>query len=193
MEEKERFEEVIPLLPGDKVLRVHRRRPRRRLRITPNIPAVFRFLGDITTRTPLIPLILTLVGLGLLSSLGIYLAERGVNEQITSYGYALWWSFTAMQTQGANAPGPITTPGIIIGLIWSIFSTIAFFGVIIGSLYAYFMLPRRRPSRELISAIQYNLEELENLSSDELEILKETTVRVVNAQISRLKEKPECQ
>ncbi len=189
MEEKERFEEVTPLLPGDKVLRIHRRRPRRRLRITPNIPAVFRFFRDMATKTPLIPLILTLAALWLLFSLGIYLAERGVNEQITSYGYALWWSFTAMQTQGANAPGPITTPGIIIGLVWSVFSTIAFFGVIIGSLYAYFMLPRRRPSREIISAIQYNLEEIENLSTDELEALRDTTIRMIDAQINRVRAK----
>ncbi len=187
MEDKERFEEVTPLLPGDKVLRILMRRPRRRLRITPNIPAVLRFLRDIATRTPLIPLIVALAVFWLLFSWGIYLAERGVNEQITSYGYALWWSFTAMQTQGANAPGPMTTPGIVIGSIWSIFSTVAFFGVIIGSLYAYFMLPRRRPSRELISAIQYNLEELESLSADELETLRDTTVRIVDAQISQLK------
>ena len=189
MEDKERFEEVRPLLPGDKVLRILRRRPRRRLRITPNIPAVFRFLRDIATKTPLIPLIVALAGLWLLFSWGIYLVERGVSEQITSYGYALWWSFTAMQTQGANAPGPITPAGIIIGSIWSIFSTVAFFGVIIGSLYAYFMLPRRRPTRELISAIQYNLDELENLSTDELETLRDTVARIVDAQISRLKEK----
>ncbi len=194
MEEKERFEQVTPLLPGDKVLRLRKRiRPRRRLRITPNIPEVFRFLKDMSTRTPLIPLILALIGLWLLSSWGIYLAERGVNEQITSYGYALWWTFTAMQTQGANSPGPITAPGIIIGSIWSIFSTIALFGVIIGSLYAYFMFPKRHPSREIISTIQYNLGELENLSTDELEALKETTVRIVDAQISQLKERPSGQ
>lgn len=190
MEGKERFEEVAPLLPGDKVLRIRRQKPRRRLRITPNIPGVLRFLGDVVTKTPLIPLILVLIVLWLLFSWGIYLVEHEANEQISSYTYALWWSFTAMQTQGANAPGPITTAGMVIGAIWSVFSTVAFFGVIIGTLYSYFMLPRRRPSRELINAIQYNLEELENLSSDELEILKETTVRVVNAQISRLKEKP---
>ena len=94
-----------------------------------------------------------------------------------------------MQTQGANAPGPVTTSGIVIGAIWSIFSTVAFFGVIIGSLYAYFMLPRRHPSRELISALQYNLDELENLSTDELETLRDTIVRIVDAQISRTKEK----
>jgi len=193
MEEEGRFEEVPPLLPGNKVLRIHRRRPRRRLRIVPNIPGLLRFLRDIVTKTPLIPLILTLAGLWLLSSLGIYLAERGVNEQITSYGYALWWSLTAMQTQGANAPGPITTLGILIGSIWSIFSTVAFFGVIIGSLYAYFMLPRRRPSREIISAIQYNLDELENLPADELEVLRDTTVRIIDAQISRLKEESQDQ
>jgi hypothetical protein len=98
-------------------------------------------------------LLLALIVLWLLSSWGLYLAERSVNEQISSYTYALWWSFTAMQTQGANAPGPITTAGLIIGSLWSIFSTVAFFGVIIGTLYSYFMLPRRRPSRELIGAI----------------------------------------
>ena len=94
-----------------------------------------------------------------------------------------------MQTQGANSPGPITGSGMLIGSIWSVFSTLAFFGVIIGTLYAYFMLPRRRPSREIVSAIQYNLEQLENLSLDELELLRETTVRIVNAQIGELKQK----
>jgi len=191
MEGKERFEEVTPLLPGDKVLRIRKeKRYRRRLRITPDIPAFFRFLRDIATKTPLIPMLLVLAGLWLLFSGGVYLAEHGVNEQITSYGRALWWSFTAMQTQGANAPGPITSWGMVIGSIWSIFSTVIFFGVIIASLYAYFMLPKRRPSREIISAIQYNLGELESLSADELEVLRDTTVRIVDAQISKLKEKP---
>jgi len=190
MEEKERFEEVAPLLPGHKVLRIRKRRPRRRLRITPNIPEFFRFLRDMATKTPLIPIVIVLVALWLLFSFGIYLAEHEVNEQIASHGHALWWSFTAMQTQGANAPGPITPVGMVTGAIWSVISTISFFGVIIAIFYSYFMFPRRRPSRELIGAIQYNLEELENLSTDELETLKETTVRVINAQISRLKEKP---
>ena len=189
MEDKETFEEIEPMLSGNKVLRIRRRKPHRRLRITPNIPGVLRFLKDVATKTPFIPLLFILVALWLLASWGIYLAEHKVNEQISSYAYALWWSFTAMQTQGANAPGPITTAGMIIGAFWSIFSTIAFFGVIIGTLYSYFMLPRRRPSRELIGAIQYNLEELDHLSIDELEALKETTARLVNAQISRLKEK----
>ena len=189
MKNQETPEQLKPLLRGDKVLRVRRRRQRRRLRFTPDIPGILRFLKQIATETPLIPLTFALVALWLLSSWGVYLAERGANEQINSYGYALWWTFTAMQTQGANSPGPITAPGMIIGSIWSIFSTIAFFGVVIATLYAYFMLPKRRPSREIIGALQYNLEELEHLSIDELEVLRDTTVRIVDAQIRNLKEK----
>ena len=189
MENQETPEQLKPLLRGDKVLRVRRRRQRRKLRFTPDIPGIFRFLRQIATETPLIPLTFALIALWLLSSWGVYLAERGANEQINSYGYALWWTFTAMQTQGANSPGPITAPGMIIGSIWSIFSTIAFFGVVIATLYAYFMLPKRRPSREIIAALQYNLEQLENLSIDELEVLRDTTVRIVDAQIRNLKEK----
>jgi len=192
MEDKATPEQLTPLQKGDKVLRIRRRRPRRRL-IAPDIPGVFRFIQRVVTETPLIPLILALIGLWLLFSLGVYLAERAVNDQINSYGYALWWTFTAMQTQGANSPGPITTTGILLGSIWSILSTVAFFGAIIGTLYAYFMLPRRRPSREIVGALQYNLEQLENLSVDELELLRDTTVRIVNTQIGELKQKPSGQ
>ena len=188
MNKKEKFEEIKPQFLGDRTLRMRRRKPRRKISMNPNVPGIIRFLRDVATKTPLIPLLLALVVFWLLASWGIYLVEHKINGQITSYSYALWWSFTAMQTQGANAPGPITTAGMIIGAFWSIFSTVAFFGVIIGTLYSYFMLPRRRPSRELIGALQYNLEELEKLSIDELEALKETTVRLVHAQISRLKE-----
>lgn len=186
-EEEEPFEHVMPLRPGDVILR--RKRPRRRLRVLPNIPAIFRFLRDMSIRTPLIPLLLTLVGLWLLFSLALYLAEGGVSEQITSYGRALWWSLAAMQTQGLNNPGPVTTSGIVIASVWSIFSTVAFFGVIVGLFYAYFMHPRRHPSRELISTLQYNLGELEDLSVGELEALRDGTTRIINAQISKLKEK----
>jgi voltage-gated potassium channel len=189
MKEEETLEELTPLLRGDKVLRIRKRRPRRRLRLTPDIPAVFKFLRQIVTETPLIPMIIALIGLWLLFSWGVYLVERDANEQINTYGYALWWTFAAMQTQGANNPGPITALGIIIGSIWSILSTVAFFGVIIATLYAYFMLPRRRPFREIISAIQYNLGELDNLSVEELEMLRDTTVRIVNVQIGELKQK----
>ena len=52
------------------------------------------------------------------------------------------------------------------------------------------MLPRRRPSREIIGALQYNLEQLDNLSIDELEVLRDTTVQITSTRIRELKEKP---
>jgi voltage-gated potassium channel len=186
-EEEEQFERVRPLRPGDVILR--RKRPRRKLRVLPNIPAMVVFLKDVSARTPLVPLLLSLVGLWLLFSLALYLAEGGVSEQITSYRQALWWSFGAMHTMGVNNPGPVTPVGMVIGGIWGIIGTVIFFGVIIAIFYAYFMRPRQRPSRELITAIQYNLGELEGLSAGELETLRDATTRVIDAQISKLKEK----
>ena len=46
MVDKEAREQLTPSQRGDKVLRVRRRRPRRRLRFTPDVPGVFRFQAD---------------------------------------------------------------------------------------------------------------------------------------------------
>ena len=189
MKEEETLEELTSAQRGDKVLRIRRRKPRRRLRMAPDIPAVLRFIRQIAIETPLVPLILALIILWLLFSYGVYHVEREVSEQLHSYSQALWWTFTAMHTQGANSPGPITVPGMLIGSIWSILSTAAFFGVIIGTIYAYFMSPRRRHSREIIRALQYNLEQLDKLSASELSVLRDTTVQIVNAQIREVKQK----
>ncbi|MFC1870835.1 ion transporter [Chloroflexota bacterium] len=174
-------------LPGDRVIHIKRSRHRRKLRVVPNIPGILRFFLDIIHETPLLPLLLVLTALWLLSSLGLFLAERLVNEQFHSYGNALWWTFTAMQTQGANSPGPITTWGILIGATWSIIGTIIFFGVIIATVYAYYMVPRnRRHAQVIIDAIEYNLNEIDHLSVDELNTLKDTVANIVNKQISNI-------
>ena len=39
-----------PLRQGDKVLRVRLRSHHRKLRLIPNIPGIFRFLGEVTTK-----------------------------------------------------------------------------------------------------------------------------------------------
>ncbi|MFC2067160.1 ion transporter [Chloroflexota bacterium] len=172
--------------PGDRVIRVERRRHRRRLRIVPNIPGILRFLLEIVHETPLIPLLIVLVVLWLGFSMGVYLVERQVNEQFHSYGYTLWWTFTAMQTQGDNRPGPITPLGMVIGGIWSIIGTVIFFGVIIATIYSYYMIPKRRHSKAIVDALQYNLYELEYLSVDELTALRDTVTNIVNTRISNI-------
>ena len=172
--------------PGDKMVRITKRKRRMRLRIIPNIPGLIRFFEDIIHETPFIPLFFVLIVIFLISSLGIFLAEKSVNSQLDTFGHTLWWSFTAMQTQGANNPGPITPLGITIGAIWSIIGTVAFFGVIIATFYAYYVDPKRRPSKMIIDALQYNLEELDNLSVDELSALRDTVTTMVNTRIANV-------
>ena len=183
----EKEERLSSRKPGDRTVRVHARRPRRRLRMAPHVPAFIRFLREMASRTPLVKVMVALLVLWLLVSWGIYEAEKGVEPQIDSYGHALWWSFAAMQTQGANSPGPVTAVGITIGAIWSIVSTIGFFGVIIGTLYAYYMIPRYRPYRRIIGALEYNLEKMQELSAEELEVLRDTLARVIDSRMQELK------
>ena len=185
MKDSQQFGEVKRKgLPGDKVIRIMKRRRRRRLRLVPNIPGVMRFFGDIIHETPFVPLFFFLILMLLISSLGIFLAEKPVNSQFDTFWHTLWWSFTAMQTQGANSPGPMTPLGMIIGATWSIIGTVAFFGVIIATFYAYYVDPKRRPSKVIVDALQYNLEQLDELSIDELGALKDTVTNIVNARMA---------
>ena len=188
MKDEERsYETKSSTRPGDRVIHIKRRTRRRKLRVVPNIPGIIRFLLDVMRDTPFLPLLFMLAILWLVSSLGVFLAERLVNEQFHSYGEALWWTFTAMQTQGANIPGPITTWGKLIGAIWSIIGTVIFFGVIIATVYAYYMTRRnRRHSQVIIDAIEHNLNEIDHLSVDELNALKDAVAHMVNTRISNI-------
>ena len=186
MGEEKPFEPIIKIRPGDEVLR-RKRRPRRRLRIAPNIPGIIRFLKVIVTQTPFLPMISLVIILWLLFSTGFYFAEHGDSGSgIDHYGDALWWGLVAMTTM-RTASIPVTGTGYIVGGIWAVLGVIVFWGTIIASVTSYFLHPRQRPTQQIISTIQYNLEQLEDLSLDELELLKETTDGLINAHIVRLK------
>lgn len=62
-----------------------------------------------------------------------------------------------------------------IGAIWIVIGSIVFFAATVATVAAYFMRPLQRPSKQIIDIIEYNLEQLDDLSVDELEVLKETT------------------
>lgn len=187
MGEEKQFERIPPVRPGEEVLR-RRRRPRRRLRMVPNVPAFFRFFWDIITRTPFLPMLFALVALWLLFSVGIYFADRGASgTTINSYGEALYCAVAAFSTSGI-ADMPVTAAGKALCGIWMALGSLIFFGTIVATITTYFMFPRRRPSKEIVATVQYNLEKLEDLSLEELEILKETTVRLIDARIERVKE-----
>ena len=134
-----------------------------------------RFVSDIIEHTPIIKMIVLSIVLWLSFSGAFYLAERGVEDAtITSYGEALYWGIAAFSTAGI-ADAPRSGISQIIGGIWSIVGSVLFFGTIVATVTTYFMRPLQRPAKRIIDTIEYNLEQLDDLSIEELHLLKKTT------------------
>jgi voltage-gated potassium channel len=134
-----------------------------------------RFARDVLTHTPIVKLIVLLIGLWLCFSAGVYWAERGADgTSLTSYGRALYWGVAAFSTAGI-ADTPISGTAQLIGGLWIVLGSALFFGTVVATITGYFMRPLQRPDRQIIDTIEYNLEQLETLSLEELDLLKETT------------------
>lgn len=63
-----------------------------------------------------------------------------------------------------------------------------FFGAIVATVTSYFMRPMQRPAKRIIDTIEYNLEQLEDLTVEELDLLKETVDSLIE-HVERLKER----
>lgn len=133
------------------------------------------FLKNVLSHTPILGLTVLLVMLWMLFSAALYVTEQSaMSTSITSYGRALYWGIAAFSTAGI-ADMPVNPVSQLIGGIWIVLGSMLFFGAIVATVTAYFMRTLQRPSRQIIDAIEYNLEQLDRLSIDELEILKTTT------------------
>lgn len=142
-----------------------RRLPRNRLR---------RFLADIAAHTPFVGMLILLVVLWLAFAAAMYLAERDVpGASIRSYGDALYWGVAAFSTAGI-ADTPASAAAELIGGLWIVIGSMLFFGTIVATITGYFMRPMQRPHKRIIETIEYNLEQLNDLSVDELDLLKDT-------------------
>ncbi|MDH3240677.1 MAG: two pore domain potassium channel family protein [Alphaproteobacteria bacterium] len=149
-----------------------------------------RFAAEVINRTPLVWMILLLIVLWLAFSAGVYYAERGAAEtSIRTYGQALYWGVAAFSTAGI-ADTPRSGGAQIIGGIWIVVGSTLFFGTIVATVTAYFMRPLQRPARKIIDSIEYNLEQLEDLTVEELDLLK-GTVDTLILHMERLKRKQE--
>lgn len=145
-----------------------------------------KFIRDIVEHTPILKLTFLLVILWMLFAAGLYFSERGADgTTITSYGKALYWGIAAFSTAGI-ADMPVNGISELIGAIWIVLGSILFFGAIVATVTAYFMRPLHRPSKQIIDTIEYNLEQLDDLSIEELELLKETTDSLIE-HVERLK------
>ena len=147
-----------------------------------------RFVRDVVAYTPVLKMTFLLIFLWMLFSAGIYFAERGAEgTTITSYGRALYWGVAAFSTAGI-ADMPVNGIAELLGGIWIVLGSMLFFGAIVATITAYFMRPLQRPSKQIIDTIEYNLEQLDDLSFEELELLKETTDALID-HMERLKER----
>ena len=145
-----------------------------------------KFIRDIVIHTPVIKLTLLLVALWMFFSASVFLGEYGTEgTSITTYGMALYWGSAVFSTVGI-ADMPLNSVSLIIGAIWNILGPLLFFGALVTTVTAYFLRPLQLPSRRIIDTIEYNLEQLDDLSIEELELLKETTDALIE-HVERLK------
>ena len=139
-----------------------------------------RFVRDISLHTPFTWMVLLLLCLWLAFSTALFLVERGgESTSIGGFGEALYWGVAAFSTAGI-ADDPDTTAGRILGALWIIIGSVLFFGTIIATITGYFMRPMQRPHKMIIDTIEYNLEQLDNLSQDELKLLSETVNNLIH-------------
>lgn len=135
----------------------------------------YRFAKDAITHTPIVKMIFLLVGLWFVFATGLYFSERGeAGTAIESYVDALYWAVAAFSTAGI-ADTPVANLSKLIGGVWSIIGSVLFFGTIVATITAYFMRPMQRPVHQIVETIEYNLEQIDDLSVEELDILKATT------------------
>lgn len=134
-----------------------------------------RFVKDILEHTPFIKMIVLLIILWMIFAAAMYVAERAIEDAtISSYGDALYWGVAAFSTAGIADP-PRTVVSRIVGGIWIVIGSVLFFGTIVATVTTYFMRPFQRPAKRIIDTIEYNLEQLADLSIEELHLLKKTT------------------
>ena len=151
-----------------------------------------RFVVDIREHTPLMGMIFLLVVLWVVFSAGVYLAEKGAQgTSISSFGRALYWGIAAFSTAGI-ADTPKTGMAQAIGGVWIVIGSTLFFGTIVATVTAYFMRPLQRPARQIVDTIEYNLEQLEDLSVEELSLLKNTVDSLI-VHMERVKQMQEVQ
>ena len=132
-------------------------------------------------------MVVVLIILWLLFSAGVYVAERQVEgSSITSCAEALYWGVAAFSTAGI-ADKPVSGTAQLIGGIWIVVGSVLFFGTIVATITTYFMRPMQRPHKKIIDTIEFNLEQLNDLSVEELDLLKKT-VDMLIAHVETLKE-----
>ncbi len=134
-----------------------------------------RFLRDVIAETPFVKMLIVLIVLWVVFAGMLLLCERSAAATpVVSFLDALYWCLAAFSTAGI-ADTPVTNVGKVVGGAWIIIGSVILFGTIVATVTTYFMRPLQRPARRIVDTIEYNLERLDELSVEELDLLKDTT------------------
>ncbi|MEZ5572732.1 MAG: hypothetical protein R3E64_11985 [Halioglobus sp.] len=85
----------------------------------------------------------------------------------------MYWGIAAFSTAGI-ADTPVSGLAKLVGGVWIVVGSMLFFGTIVATITTYFMRPMQRPHKRIIETIEINLEQLGDLTLDELDLLRET-------------------
>lgn len=152
--------------------------------------ALRRYASSVIKETYLFRFALSLLLLWLLFATALFFVEqRATQPVVSSFSEALYWGVAAFSTAGI-ADTPSSPLSQLIGGLWIVIGSVIFFGIIVGTITGYFMRPVQRPFRRLINLIEYNLEHLQELTIEELDLLRETTDALI-LHMERIKEEAE--
>jgi voltage-gated potassium channel len=108
-----------------------------------------------------------------LTSMGLYVAEVGLNDAVSSPLDALWWGITTMTTVGYGDVYPVTAEGRVAAVVLMVLG-IGLYSAITAIVTSYLLAGRAGRSASLVDELE-RLELLRShgsLSDDEHELAK---------------------
>ena len=158
--------DLVALIPVARGLRVFRLL--RLLRLVRAFAGVYRSLnhvGRLTNHRGLGLLITAWLGVMVLCSAGLYIAENGVNDAVTSPMDALWWGVSTLTTVGYGDVYPITPEGRVAAGVLMLLG-IGLFGAITATVTSYLIATGKRRYRVRARPDSAVLRELAGLRDD---------------------------
>lgn len=131
--------DLVALIPAGRGLRIFRLV--RLLRLVRAFTGVYRAMshvGRIVHHRGLGILITAWLGVMVLCSAGLYVAENGINEAVNSPLDALWWGVTTLTTVGYGDITPVTPEGRLAAVILMLLG-IGLFGAITATVTSYIL------------------------------------------------------